>query len=109
MVSGFASLLAAGGDVPLHVGLDKIPRQIKLEMQARRIRKELSEKYTMHKWFVDRDRGWISAGWEPIFQLDPKHGREATIIKYSAPGHRQEEPHQGGPRADRGPYSGSGC
>ena len=77
----FTVAVASGREtLELHLGPDKSPYQIKLEMQGRRLRKLLADQWPDRRFFLDRDRGTISDGWDLLCRLEPAPGRAPTKV-----------------------------
>ncbi|CAK0841134.1 unnamed protein product, partial [Prorocentrum cordatum] len=71
----------AGGTTRLHFSGDKNPKQIKTETTGRKFRTKLQEIYGREqRIFVDRDRGWLSLGWDALCKIEVFPGREETKL-----------------------------
>ncbi|CAK0890822.1 unnamed protein product, partial [Prorocentrum cordatum] len=71
----------AGGTTRLHISGDKNPKQIEAEITGRKLRAKLQEAYgSEQKIFFDRDRGWLSLGWDAPCKIEVFPGRGETKI-----------------------------
>eukprot|EP00959_Pyramimonas_sp_CCMP1952_P222587 4653097-Pyramimonas_sp.AAC.1 len=64
----------SGGSTQLHVGPDKSPYQIKMEIPGKTMVAVIRERYTGAKFFFDRQNGWGTESWNPIVRLGPQPG-----------------------------------
>eukprot|EP00959_Pyramimonas_sp_CCMP1952_P047548 992429-Pyramimonas_sp.AAC.1 len=68
------------GEARLHISQDKNPRQVKLEILGRKTKLALQGELGGRKVFFDRDRGWVSVGWDALCKIEPKQGREKAEL-----------------------------
>eukprot|EP00959_Pyramimonas_sp_CCMP1952_P254042 5307089-Pyramimonas_sp.AAC.1 len=64
--------MAADGQVTSPcIGPDKNPRHIRMDMQARKARGAFKNIDPSKRWHVDKGRGYVMAGWDPVLRISP--------------------------------------
>ncbi|CAK0800801.1 unnamed protein product [Prorocentrum cordatum] len=66
----------------MHLGPDKNPRQIKIEVLPRRCRPVIAGAHPNVRLYSDRDRGTLSAGWDRIVGVEVVAGAAPATIMW---------------------------
>eukprot|EP00959_Pyramimonas_sp_CCMP1952_P325443 6811716-Pyramimonas_sp.AAC.1 len=62
------------------MSFDKNPRQIKLEIATKTVRKTLLELCPSMRFLVDRHTGVVSSQWKPLVKITPKTGNSMPTL-----------------------------
>ncbi|CAK0803568.1 unnamed protein product, partial [Prorocentrum cordatum] len=78
----FADLPGLSERTRVHMGPDKSPKQVKMEYVLRKCRAAFATEFSSMRFFTDRDRGFLSIGWDKILKVEVEAGGAPPTLRW---------------------------
>eukprot|EP00959_Pyramimonas_sp_CCMP1952_P094242 1971550-Pyramimonas_sp.AAC.1 len=78
----FADLPGTSERTRVHMGPDKSPKQVKMDHVLRKCRAAFATEYPSLRLFTDRDRGFLSIGWDKILKVEVEAGDAPPTLRW---------------------------
>ncbi|CAK0885127.1 unnamed protein product [Prorocentrum cordatum] len=78
----FADLPGLSERTRVHMGPDKSPKQVKMEYVLRKCRAAFTTEFSSLRFFTDRDRGFLSIGWDKILKVEVEAGDAPPTLRW---------------------------
>ncbi|CAK0868530.1 unnamed protein product, partial [Prorocentrum cordatum] len=78
----FADLPGLSERTRVHMGPDKSPKQVKMEYVLRKCRAAFAAEFSPLRFFTDRDRGFLSIGWDKILKVEVEAGDAPPTLRW---------------------------